>query len=129
MSNYDKGASGERELINILDREDFAVMRAPASGASTSRELPDIIAGNGESFFVFEVKRWNNDRDYEYLTKEEVHDLQFFAESFGAEYYIAVRFDYGSWGFFKADELHETSKNYRVDYFSETDKDFSRILS
>lgn len=118
MSKYDKGARGERELIEILEeKKDYACLRAPASGASTKRELPDVLAGNGDQVLVLEVKRWSKDKDYQYLTKKEVHDLKYFAEVFGGEYYIAARFDYGSWGFFKIEDLKETEKNYRVDTF------------
>lgn len=34
----------ERELINAFDTLDIPSMRAPSSGSSTSRELPDILA-------------------------------------------------------------------------------------
>ena len=37
-----KGDRRERELVNALDEAGFAVMRAPASGAATDRELPDV---------------------------------------------------------------------------------------
>lgn len=123
MTNYDKGSRGERELIEILEEQyGFVCMRAPASGAGTKRELPDVIAGDGENFYVMEVKRWDRDVDYEYLTKDEVNDLAYFAKMFGAEYYVAVRFDYGEWGFFKKDELRETKKSYRVDEFKKPER-------
>lgn len=118
MTNYQKGSRGETELIGILEDEyDFVAMRAPASGGGTKREVPDVIAGNGDNFYVMEVKRWDRDIDYEYLSKEEVHSLEHFADMFGAEYFIAVRFDYGEWGFFKKEDLRETEKSYRVDEF------------
>jgi Holliday junction resolvase len=86
-----KGSAAERKLVNLLDAGGFATMRAPASGAATERELPDVIAGNGDVFYVFEAKRFSGKRAY--LTAEEVSDLQFFAVKFGAQAGIAVRPD------------------------------------
>lgn len=125
MSNYDKGARGERELIGILEDNGFACLRAPASGAGTERELPDVIAGDGDVFFVFEVKRWDN-KDYGYLSKKEFGDLEFFAESFGAKARAAIRFDHCDWGFFQREELKETKKNLRCDNFK-TSEEVTRV--
>jgi len=50
MPTNKKGDRRERELVNRLDDAGFAVMRAPASGGATQRELPDVLAGNGEAF-------------------------------------------------------------------------------
>lgn len=120
MTQYEKGARGERELGAIFEDMDYAYMRAPGSGTG-DRELPDVIVGNSENVYAMEVKRWTNDVDYEYIEKYEVHDLEFFAENFNMEYFVAVRFDYGEWGFFKKEELHETENNYRVDMFKTTE--------
>lgn len=51
-----KGEHRERELVNRLDAIGFAVMRAPASGSATDRELPDALAGDGENFYAIEAK-------------------------------------------------------------------------
>jgi hypothetical protein len=45
MSANRKGDRRERELVNKLDDAGFAVMRAPASGSATARDLPDGLAG------------------------------------------------------------------------------------
>jgi len=87
-----KGDRRERELVNALDGAGFAVMRAPASGAATERELPDVLAGDGETFYAIEAK--SSAGDPIYLTGEEVEALLFFARNFGgAKARIAVRFD------------------------------------
>lgn len=111
--SYDKGARGERELLQVFFDEGFVGFRAPSSGSTTNRELPDVLVGNGESIFAFEAKRSGG--EYKYIEEYEIADLCYFAESFGAEPYIAVRFDYGDWYFFKAEEMHQTAEgNYRV---------------
>ena len=113
MSANRKGDRRERELVNELDAHGFAVMRAPASGSATARELPDVLAGNGEEFFAIEVK--SSAGDPIYLTGEEVEALVYFARNFGAKPRVGVRFDREDWYFFHPGDLHVTKGgNYRV---------------
>ncbi|WP_458208902.1 Holliday junction resolvase Hjc [Haladaptatus sp. NG-SE-30] len=108
-----KGANRERELVNQLDDAGFAVMRAPASGSATPRELPDVLAGNGEVFYAIEAKASSGNPIY--IDGEEITDLEYFARSFGAEPRIGVRFDHEEWYFFLPDDLYVTDGgNYRV---------------
>lgn len=109
-----KGSKGENELGGLFDNRGYVWMRQAGSGTA-DRELPDILVGNGEKFYVFEVKRRDKDYDYQYVSKKEVNDLIYFAEKFGAEYYIATRFDYRDWGFYKKEDMYETEKSYRID--------------
>ncbi|SNZ15648.1 holliday junction resolvase [Natronoarchaeum philippinense] len=112
MSNA-KGDRRERELVNKLDEAGFAVMRAPASGSATERELPDALAGNGEDFYAIEAK--SSAGDPIYLTGEEVEALVFFSQNFGAKPRIGVRFDREDWYFFHPADLYTTDGgNYRV---------------
>jgi Holliday junction resolvase len=112
MSNA-KGDRRERELVNALDGAGFAVMRAPASGSATERELPDVLAGDGETFYAIEAK--SSAGDPIYLTGEEVEALVYFSRSFGAAPRIGVRFDREDWYFFHPDDCHTTDGgNYRV---------------
>lgn len=108
-----KGERRERELVNRLDDIGFAVMRAPASGSATARDLPDVLAGNGESFYAIEAKSSSGDPIY--IDGAEVEALEFFAENFGAEPRIGVRFDEEEWAFFPPEDLYVTDGgNYRV---------------
>lgn len=108
-----KGDRRERELVNALDEAGYAVMRAPASGSATQRELPDVLAGNGEVFYAIEVK--SSAEQPIYLTGEEVEALVYFSRNFGAKARIGVRFDREDWFFFHPGELHVTDGgNYRV---------------
>src|SRR6056297_2526738 len=88
-------------------------MRAPASGSATERELPDVLSGDGETFYAIEAK--SSAGDPIYLTGEEVEALLFFARNFGAKPRIGVRFDREDWYFFHPADLHTTDGgNYRV---------------
>jgi len=113
MSANRKGDRRERELVNELDAAGFAVMRAPASGSATERDLPDVLAGDGEEFYAIEAKSSSGDPIY--LDAEEVESLIFFARNFGAKARIGVRFDEEDWYFFHPGDLYTTDAgNYRV---------------
>ena len=108
-----KGDRRERELVNRLDESGFAVMRAPASGGATQRDLPDILAGNDGDFYAIEAKSSSGDPIY--ITGPEVDALVYFAENFGAKARIGVRFDREDWYFFHPGDLYTTDGgNYRV---------------
>jgi Holliday junction resolvase len=108
-----KGDRRERELVNLLHERGFAVMRAPASGSATERELPDVLAGDGEAFYAIEAKS-SSGRPI-YLDGQEVENLVYFARNFGAKPRVAVRFDREDWYFFHPGDLHVTDGgNYRV---------------
>lgn len=108
-----KGDRRERELVNLLDEVGFAVMRAPASGSATDRELPDVLAGDGERFYAIEAKSSSGNPIY--LDGAEVEALRYFATNFGALPRIGIRFDNQDWAFFDPDELYMTGAgNYRV---------------
>jgi len=113
MPTNKKGDRRERELVNRLDDAGFAVMRAPASGGATQRELPDVLAGNGDAFYAIEAK--SSAGDPIYLTGEEVQALVYFAQNFGAKPRIGVRFDREDWYFFHPGDCYTTDGgNYRV---------------
>ena len=108
-----KGDRRERELVNRLDSAGFAVMRAPASGSATGRDLPDVLAGNGEAFYAIEAKSSSGDPIY--LEGAEVESLIYFSRNFGATPKVGVRFDREDWYFFHPADLHTTDAgNYRV---------------
>lgn len=86
-----KGNRNERQLVNLMDDMGFAVMRAPASGAATERELPDVLAGRDGLFYALEAKSASSDRIY--VDGVEVSDLTYFASQFGAHARLAVKFD------------------------------------
>ena len=113
MSANRKGDRRERELVNQLDAAGFAVMRAPASGSATDRDLPDVLAGDDGRFYAIEAKSSSGDPIY--LSGEEVEALVYFAQNFGAKARIAVRFDREDWYFFHPGDLYTTDGgNYRV---------------
>ena len=127
MVHNKKGSQRERELVNFLyETPGWTSMRAPASGGGTKRELPDALTGNGSEFYAIEAKSGNGERPI-YIDEEEVAALLTFAQNFGAEAVIAVRFDlengdpaYGvdertGWYFMYPETLYRTdSGSYRI---------------
>jgi Holliday junction resolvase len=119
-----KGAAKERELVNELHDRGFAVIRAPASGGATTRELPDVLAGDDGTFYAIEAK-YSTD-DLFYVSEGEVNDLTYFAENFGARPLVGARYpekhgdptygeDTPGWYFHHPRNLTRTDGgNYRV---------------
>jgi len=124
-ANSSKGTRNERKLVNLLYEDNFGVMRAPASGGATERELPDVFAGDGTNFYAIEAK--SSSEGPIYIDRNEIDCLNFFAQKFNGQSKVGVKFDikngdpaYGDddnpgWYFFDPDELYVTSTgNYRV---------------
>jgi len=86
-----KGSRAERELVNWLTENGWAAMRAPTSGGGTERDLPDIIAGRDGYSVAVELKTTGGDRAY--FDPEEGDQLTRFAQAFGANAFLGVRFD------------------------------------
>lgn len=85
------GSTREREMATLFDDHGFAVMRAASSGSGTTREMPDVLASNGQRVVIIEEKYVTaNTRCY--VGAEEVNALQRFGEKFGADEYLAVRY-------------------------------------
>jgi len=110
--SYTKGTRGERELLSMFYDEGFVGFRAPSSGSTTDRELPDVLVGDGKKTYAIESKR--ADEGPVYLPHEEVEDLSFFSLMFGADALVAFREDYGDWNFWKPNELYSTGNSFRV---------------
>lgn len=111
--SHSKGFARERELVNLLYEAGWGATRVPNSGGGTKRELPDVLAGNGQDSYAIEVKARKD--GHIYIDGQEIVSLAHFARSFGAKPRIGVRFDREDWVFFHPADLHVTNGgNYRV---------------
>lgn len=115
MSNS-VGSKYEREYINLMDDNGFAAIRVPASGSSTDRELPDCHVGRDGRTIATENKYIGQGKDRIYVQEEKAEGLEWFAEMFGSEAYIAARFGGDtSWYLAPVQEAYRTdSGNCRV---------------
>ncbi|MBN2420904.1 Holliday junction resolvase [Candidatus Woesearchaeota archaeon] len=109
MNTKAKGTNAERELVHMFWKANFACFRAAGSG-STKYPCPDLIVGNNIRKLAIEVKI--SGKEYQHLTKKEIDELKQFSTMFGAEPWIAVKFD--EWFFLNPEDINETELNYSI---------------
>lgn len=85
------GTTRERELVNLFEDNGFIAMRAAASGSATSSPLPDVLASNARRCVAIEEKYRTTSTNC-YIDGDEVEKLREFADGFGADPYLAVRY-------------------------------------
>lgn len=111
MSKKGRGINAERELIRLLWEKGFSACRVAGSGSSRFPS-PDIIAGNAARKLAIECK--TSREESRYIPKENLEQLRIFANAFGAEPWIAVRFAKNNWLFISLDDLHDTGNNFSI---------------
>ena len=109
MSRKSKGINGERDLVHKFWARNWPCIRVAGSGSSRYPS-PDILAGNRERMVAIECKTINDDSKY--FPKEEIALLKQFADLFGAEPWVALKFGANQWYFMSLDDLKETDKSY-----------------
>lgn len=91
VDSNSKGDRAERGLVNYLDENGWAVIRVPSSGSGTDRELPDLLAANGEKVVAIELKRTSDSTAY--YDEAKVDGLCRFADLFNAAPMLGAQFD------------------------------------
>ncbi len=117
-----KGTVAENELIHMFWENNWVCVRVAGSG-STKYPSPDLLASNGFKRIVMEVKVINSTKKY--FSSKEIEDLNFFAEKFGAESWVGIKFQENQWFFLPTNELEKTkSENFAIDIISMKRKGF-----
>ncbi len=111
MSLKSKGINAERELIHMFWDKGWAAIRVAGSGSSIYPS-PDVLAGNNLRKLAIECKSIKGVTRY--LSKEEIANLEIFANKFGAEPWIGVRFDHLDWYFIGIHDLERTEKSVKI---------------
>ncbi len=106
-----KGSIAERDLIHKFWEADWAAARVAGSG-SAQYPQPDILAGNNIRKVVIEAKVTADKAKY--FLKQEIEDLKEFAVLFGAEPWVAIKFNKHDWLFINPEDLKETDKGYSI---------------
>ncbi len=109
MSRKSKGINAERELVHLFNNNSWGAIRVAGSGSSQFPS-PDILAGNRVRRLAIECK--SSKKPVKYLTKDEVEELLLFANMFGAEPWIAVKFK--EWYFLNTEDIKQTEKSYVI---------------
>jgi len=111
MSLKSKGINAERELVHLFWNSGWASVRVAGSGNSQFPS-PDVLASNALRKLAIEAKVTN--QKYKHFPHAEIMQLKEFASKFGAEPWIAVKFNRDSWYFFGLEELRQTGNNYSI---------------
>jgi len=107
-----KGTRAERELFHMLWNSKFPVVRSAGSG-STPLPNPDLIASNGKRTLAIECKAIKNKSKH--FNKIEIDQLIVFSKQFGAEPWLAIKFDNNGWHFIQPKKLKKIkSGNYSI---------------
>lgn len=107
-----KGSNAERELIHMLWSKGYACVRAAGSGCTTFPS-PDIIASNGRHKLAFECKSFS--ADYVHLEYDQIAQLVEFSQKFGADAWVAVRYEGKDWVFLDMARIQKTAgDNFKV---------------
>lgn len=100
-----EGIRHEQELVKIFKDNDFTSCRLPSSSARS----PDIIAGDGETIFIIEVKTTST--NYIRINKNQIATLKRYAKDLKAKPYIAAKFlNRSNWLFLNPEDLKENDK-------------------
>lgn len=109
-----RGYRAERDLVILLWKRGFAVMRAPASGSKIKRAMyPDIVAIKKGKIVVFEVKSRSKEETI-YIGSEQIRKLLEFTTRGGGRAYIAVKIPGKDWLFIPVEQLEPTTSGYRI---------------
>ncbi len=111
MSRKSRGIAGERDLIHKFWSVGWASVRVAGSGSSQFPS-PDIITSNNIRKLVIETKITREDKKY--FPEKEIRSLKFFAEKFGAEPWIGLKFFQKQWLFISTEDLRETKSSYVI---------------
>ncbi|MBN2111730.1 Holliday junction resolvase [Candidatus Woesearchaeota archaeon] len=106
-----KGTKAERELLKMLWHNGWATIRSAGSG-SMKFPSPDLLAGKGERKLAIECKATADTSKY--FEKEDIFELKEFGRMFGAEPWVALRFDREAWLFINPMDLDETEKSFSI---------------
>lgn len=87
-----KGDKYERQLRQFFFDQGGAAIRIPASGARTTDELPDIFGIMNDTLWACELKYTSE--DFARFTKEEINELLYFANLWGAQPVLVCRYSY-----------------------------------
>ncbi len=111
MSLKSKGINAERELVHMFWAKDWACLRIAGSGSSRYPS-PDLLVGNKLRRLAVECK--TTKETSKYFDKESVSSLRKFADVFGAEPWVAVKFKGHEWYFVSLGDLKETNSGFSL---------------
>jgi len=123
-----KGTKAERELFHLFWDNGWGCARVAGSGSS-KRPSTDLVAGNGSRVLALECKAIKTDKKY--FDEDSIQQMLTFSSTFGAEPWIAVRFDNIGWFFVPVENLKESkgkSSFVSLDFARKKGKTFEELI-
>jgi Holliday junction resolvase len=111
MNTKAKGSNGERSILHKFWQTGWSCVRVAGSG-SMKYPSPDLLASNVLRKLAIECKCIAQESYY--FDKSQITDLRQFCSLFGAEPWVAVKFQANEWMFFNLEDLKETEKGYSI---------------
>ncbi|MBI4451011.1 Holliday junction resolvase [Candidatus Woesearchaeota archaeon] len=112
MNRKAKGIAAERAVVHMFWKTGtWAAIRVAGSGA-IKYPVPDVLAANTLRRLAIECKATK--QASEYIPKAQVNDLRKFCRLFGAEGWIAVKFNNRGFAFISLEDLDETLESFVV---------------
>jgi len=109
-----KGCDAERELVHMFwATDDWSACRIAGSGSSRYPS-PDLLASNGLRKLAVECKSIKGNKKY--FDDSEIEQLVEFSNKFGAEAWLALKFNNKGWHFISIEELSKTGKGYVISF-------------
>lgn len=107
MRTYSKGYRGERELVHILSKMGYMVVRTPRSGR-INLASPDIIAAKDGRLIVIECK--SHARGFQ-ISQEQLQELKEWEEKALAKAYVGWKISRKGWLFLTLRDVVENGGN------------------
>jgi len=107
-----KGSNAERQLVHMFWETGMWAAHRIAGSGSSKYPSPDIIASNNLRKIAIEAKTAKNPPIY--IPISEILALKKFATMFGAEPWVAVKFNRKEWFFLTLEDLKITTNNYSI---------------
>ncbi len=112
MNKKKKGCNAERELVHLFwQTGEWSACRIAGSGSSRYPS-PDLLAGNNIRKLAIECKSVKGKSKY--FEESEIEQLLTFANMFGAEAWLALKFNNKGWHFIPIEELRKTNNSYVI---------------
>lgn len=111
MSRKSKGLNAERDLMRSFWANGWAAIRSAGSGSS-HYPSPDLLVGKEGRRLAIECKITKSSKKY--LGHEEIEQLKYFSQLFGAESWIAIKFPQTEWHLILPEDMDKTLKNHSI---------------
>ncbi len=110
MTNYAKGARSERELLNVLSKRGYSVIRSAGSGVNALS--PDLIAVKKGRLIAVECKAWESGSLA--LDPEQHAKLLEWETNSAFPTFVAWRMNNMGWFFIKLSEFERGKSNWNI---------------